>query len=322
MKKRIISLALALMLLLTACGQAQTTKTGLRASDKPYMVIEGEEITNKQYYAQNDLFANVYALQYGIANQVRQMLLEDAAIKKDLAKNDIEIKDEEYKAALDEAIAGIGGPEEFAKYLDFMGTTEDIFKINIESGLRNEKHLEWYTANHKPTDEEIKSYYEQNKGSLDTIDTKHILVADEKTANEVYDKLQAGEDFATLNETYSTDEAAKARGGELGKMPTMQLDPKYVEAALKLEAGEFSKPVQSQFGYHIIGLNSKETGLESHTEAISEAIANQTRIEYLNDITQALEVDYYDYDGKKIDNEEEETQEQEGDTDKDPSDND
>lgn len=84
---------------------------------------------------------------------------------------------------------------------------------------------------------------------------RHILVADQATANTVYTLLMAGGDFATLAAAYSTD-ATKDSAGDLGWLGETDLLTKYgtsfVSTAFGLEIGGISQPVQSQYGFHII----------------------------------------------------------------------
>lgn len=101
-----------------------------------------------------------------------------------------------------------------------------------------------------------------------TIKTAHIMVATPKTAtpedianaekkiNELYDKLVAGEKFEDLARDHSDDPSSNQKGGELpafGTGTTTRMVPAFEDAAFALaNNGDFSKPVKTDYGFHII----------------------------------------------------------------------
>jgi peptidyl-prolyl cis-trans isomerase C len=83
----------------------------------------------------------------------------------------------------------------------------------------------------------------------------HILVEKLSLATEILDKIKKGESFAKMAEQYSTDGSRK-RGGDLGEFGRGMMVRPFEEAAFKLQVGEISGIVKTEFGYHII----KRTG--------------------------------------------------------------
>ncbi|MFX1502014.1 MAG: peptidylprolyl isomerase [Promethearchaeota archaeon] len=87
------------------------------------------------------------------------------------------------------------------------------------------------------------------------IKASHILVEKFTKAQEIYEDLKAGERFEQLASQYSTC-PSKKRGGSLGEFAKGDMVPEFWNACTKLKIDEFSQPVKSKFGYHII----KRTG--------------------------------------------------------------
>ena len=88
---------------------------------------------------------------------------------------------------------------------------------------------------------------------------RHILLATEDEAKAVLADLQKGIDFAELAKQKSKDPGAAAQGGDLGFFTKDQMVPEFAEVAFKLEKGQLSEPVKSQFGWHIIKVEDKRS---------------------------------------------------------------
>lgn len=83
----------------------------------------------------------------------------------------------------------------------------------------------------------------------------HILVHDQASADKLYERIRKGESFETLARQYSTC-PSKSKGGDLGWFKEGQMVPQFENAVRRMGTGTISKPVRTQFGYHII----KKTG--------------------------------------------------------------
>jgi peptidyl-prolyl cis-trans isomerase D len=129
---------------------------------------------------------------------------------------------------------------------------------------------------------EIQTYYNSNLAQFkvpEQVQTRHILISVPKTADaktdaaarakaeDVLKQVQSGGNFAELAKKYSDDPGSKDQGGALPMMPTSGLDPAYAQAAMKLNPGQTSGLVRSQFGYHIIQTIAKQP---AHTKTLAE----------------------------------------------------
>lgn len=156
--------------------------------------------------------------------------------------------------------------KEFAKELE-------IVKNNMLKNYAMHKVFESVTI----TDKELKEYYENNKETLFspvTYTASHILVEDEKEADKIYEEIKDGKDFAKAAEEYSLDPSAK-NGGQLGSFPRGVMVKEFQEGLDSLKVGEISKPVKTEFGYHLIKLDDKK-----EIESTFEEIKDQVRSTY------------------------------------------
>ncbi len=108
-------------------------------------------------------------------------------------------------------------------------------------------------AMHKVYDEAVKQVPAEQE-----VHARHILVATEDEAKAIEDQLKKGADFAELAKQKSKDPGA-ADGGDLGYFTKDQMVPEFADAAFKLDKGQISDPVHTQFGWHVIKLEDKRT---------------------------------------------------------------
>jgi foldase protein PrsA len=193
-----------------------------------------------------------------------------------------EVTDKELDAKVDELKEQLG--ENFEAALAQYGyADEEDFKETMKLGLMQEKAA---MQSIKVTDKEVKEYYDNYKPE---IKARHILVKDEKTALEVKQKLDAGEKFEDVSNTYSTDEAAKQAGGDLGWFGPGAMDPVFEEAAYALKKDEISAPVQTSFGFHVIQLTDKKEkkSFEEMKEQMEKELkSSKLTTEKINEIMQ------------------------------------
>jgi len=87
------------------------------------------------------------------------------------------------------------------------------------------------------------------------VHARHILVPTEAEAQAALKRVKGGEDFAKVATEISKDPGSE--GGDLGWFTKDRMVPEFADAAFKLQEGQISDPVKSQFGWHIIKLEGK-----------------------------------------------------------------
>ncbi|MBI5143666.1 MAG: peptidylprolyl isomerase [Candidatus Omnitrophica bacterium] len=147
-------------------------------------------------------------------------------------------------------------------------------------------------------EDEAKRFYELHKDDFKSQElwrASHILVATEKEAGDILNELSNGASFEELARSRSMD-ATAARGGDVGYFRMGQLVPDFEKACMKLEIGQTSEVVRTQFGYHIIKLtDKKEPAIEPYEkvkQAIEEELKRKKRSELFDKLVLNLKERY------------------------------
>ncbi|WP_242247391.1 peptidylprolyl isomerase PrsA [Bacillus cereus group sp. BfR-BA-01523] len=169
-----------------------------------------------------------------------QMMLNKALLDK------YKVSDEEAKKQVEAAKEQMG--DKFKVALEQVGLkNEDELKERMKPEIALEKAIRATV-----TDKDVKDNHKPE------MKVSHILVKDEKTAKEVKEKINNGEDFTALAKQYSEDTGSKEQGGEIAGFAPGQTVKEFEEAAYKLDAGQVSEPIKTSYGYHIIKVTDKK----------------------------------------------------------------
>lgn len=238
------------------------------------------EVNGKKIYS-NDVYSFMSSIEGGarFQNEEGIKVLADEMVNQEILLIDA------YKTGIDK-------DQEFQKEL----------KIVEENMLKNyamHKIFEEVDA----SDEELKAYYENNKELISpktTYTASHILLDNEKKAVEVLEEIENGLEFHEAAKKYSKDPSA-ASGGSLGTFPKGVMVPEFQEGLEKLSVGEISKPIKSQFGYHIIKLDNINNEETKKFEEVKEQVyqmyimvkRQEKYLEKLNKVSKDVEVKKY-----------------------------
>lgn len=144
------------------------------------------------------------------------------------------------------------------------------------------------------TDTELRQYYESNKQTYarnaEERAARHILInasesmpasereAAKQKAEELLAQVRANPDqFAEIARKHSQDTGSASQGGDLGFFGRGAMVPPFEEAAFKLNKGEISDVVQSDFGYHIIQLTDLKAADIPAFDDVQERVAQDVK---------------------------------------------
>lgn len=109
------------------------------------------------------------------------------------------------------------------------------------------------------TDASEQKYYDDHVADFVQVCAAHILVDTADKASALKAQLDAGADFATLAAANSSDTGSAPKGGDLGCAGKGSYVKEFEDAALAAPIGQVVGPVQTQFGFHLIKVSSRDT---------------------------------------------------------------
>ena len=185
--------------------------------------------------------------------------------------------------------------QETTEYKEQLKTAEEDLarKVYLEQIIKEK-------VNEAAVKEVYDNTYLKNFESKKEAKAKHILVSDEKTANDVIAKLNKGGDFDKLAEEYTKDSSV-----ELGYFSEDIMVPEFTKAAFALKKGEYTKkPVKTQFGYHIILTedfrDSQPLPLQDVEPQIRNMLTQKVVAETFDGLYKNGKIEKYDLEGKKL----------------------
>ena len=223
---------------------------------------------------QKDILDELIRLQlYREEAQHRHIVITDAQVDRELVRQYELHGEDELKSLLEERSLTVD---------DLRQEIRDSFlRLILEEEIR--KELE---SNLTITEEEMGDYYLENKEKYNISDVAHIYLkiphpAGEaeiqqvvKQAEKIISILNSGSDFSRVARQYSEDASTKNRGGFLGPINSGIFSSSFLNAAVYLAVGEYTKtPIQIQDGIHIIKrLNIKYLDLQEVKEEIRQSL--------------------------------------------------
>lgn len=213
----------------------------------------------------------------------RCMVLEQLLTAKLLVNqsklDSIEVSPEEVEAGLDARFDRIltmmnGDLNQFEEYYgQTVSEVKTAFRDDLRNQLLSERMRNKIVSNARMTPSEVKSFFEEiPSDSLpyfsSEVEIRELMVkpkVNDVQRQEALDRIEAirtsildgSADFAEMARKYSADPGSGAQGGDLGWAPRGMFVPNFEAAAYRLDVGELSDVVETQFGFHIIELQER-----------------------------------------------------------------
>lgn len=317
----------AALLLLTAPAVA----AGADVVEKVIAVVEDEAIllseVNERFSilsAQGAFDAEDSTQAREIRQEILDQLINDKLLILEAESQKIEVSPDEVNQAVEQTISSIieqmGGQAAFEDQLEREGLTESELRARYQEDARGQilaNRLIGREIRSKVnvTDEDVRTFYEENRGELpkkpESYRLSDIFIAVrpdsliEKKRREdaelIRQQILDGDlSFDEAAGTYSDDPSGE-QGGDLGRFSPGDLDPVFEQAVAELSPGGLSEPVRTRFGYHIIRLDAVDpNGRWAEAHHILLGIA-PSKVDEARALTRARSVKQRIIDGESFD---------------------
>jgi parvulin-like peptidyl-prolyl isomerase len=219
---------------------------------------------------------------------VLEKLIEEKLIDQEVKRSSVKVTSKEIEGALEEVKRrSAATQEDLEKALANEGLTLEAYKKEIEKRLQRMKLINWAVKVESQAGErEWREFYQKNIDryrSNESYRPSQILFLVPKGATpgeireirkkceKVLEKVKGGEDFGEMALLYSEDISAKDRG-DLGYFKKGELLPEFEKEALRLQVGEVSGIIQTNFGFHVIKLLDRKGGTPPPFEEVMEKV--------------------------------------------------
>jgi peptidyl-prolyl cis-trans isomerase C len=252
----------------------------------------------------------------GLAVGLALTLAAPASAKVLARVNGAEITDEDIKIAMEDIGSSlpqqIEGPARQAYILDYLIDAKLVAQKaeadKMGEGPEFAKKVAYYrdkvlmedllgkVAKDAATDTAIQKTYDdvaKQQKPEEEVRARHILVESEPDAQAALKRVTGGEDFAKVANEMSKDPGSK--GGELGWFTKERMVPEFAEAAFKMQPGQISDPVKSQFGWHIIQLEERRQkqfpSLDQVRDQVTRYVVQKSQSELILKLREEAKVD-------------------------------
>jgi len=288
MKKILAHLTYILLIsfALTGCGA------------KVAVVVNGENITEKELKTRVSQVAARYGYNLDspenkemvgfLEEQVLQGLIEEKVILQAAKEMNIQAGKEDINAELNKIKDQFNDNQKYNDFLNERKFTEKDLKRYITNQLILDKLINEVTKDITTTTQDPKKYYEENKSEFyepEKVMARNIVVKTEEEAQAIIERLDKGDDFASLAVEFSIDPSVKDNHGLIDYFDrNAMLVDEFKDAAFSLQVGQYTKqPVKTVYGYHIIKVEDKTSAKNRTYEEVEDELINRFIMEDKNE---------------------------------------
>ena len=240
------------------------------------MTPERFEAEQRQFVLARQLDRGIYNSAFVLPAELdRQVALRNET--RTLGWVTVPAKDFESAVALDDAAIQAYYEANKSRYMSEEQATVDFVELDIDD----------YAAKATVTEAALHQLYDENKARYTQPGrrhARHILIAaggDDKAAEakaqRAYERAKAGEDFAALAHELSDDPGSKDSGGDLGEAERADFVGPFGDAVWSMQPGEIRGPVKTEFGWHVIKLESAAPESVRPFEDVRAELENELR---------------------------------------------
>jgi len=253
--------------------------------------VDGEPITTFQvdsFIRGNVRGADPATVSAEDRKKVLDMLINDLIVDLESSKLGVGASNEEVNAYIEQIKKQNSlDDEKLAAALQQQGLTPETYKIQVKKEIQRSQLLARNVRSQvNVTPEDVQKFYDEHKNQFseaDAVTVRHIFFAipqeggqpamqalGEK-AKRAYGRLQGGEPFENVARSMSEGPDA-SQGGLLGTLKKGEMRPELEQVAFSLREGQYSQPVQSPYGLHILYVEERKAGTAVPLETVQEQI--------------------------------------------------
>jgi parvulin-like peptidyl-prolyl isomerase len=256
---------------LTACGSVEPTAVTVNGHRISQSAVDDElrQIRDNKRYRdalglsgiEGDGKAGTFNAEF--AAQVVTLRIYYRLVEEELERRDVELTAADLKAARESAEGSLGADPQTGAADPAAGrrVLAGFSKGYQDTLVRREALVAKLSEALSETDTSeraLRAYYDEHAGEFTEVCARHVLVDTKEAADAVAGELRGGADFATVAKAQSKDPSAQQNNGDLGCAAASTYVAEFQKAVLEQPLNEIGAPVQTQFGWHVVVVSSRQ----------------------------------------------------------------